>query len=249
MDKKKVKTELLIHDLKNPLAVIGTGINLLLRNSDKYGPLTDKQSKVLIRTMRNAKIAMALVNDILEIGRSKEGIILKEPCTCIDIIKFPLIEIFDLINADIAERIGACENVNELSTELTKENILLTTDDILWSRELHLDVRKMRQIIRNLLSNAMKFRKETISILIGIESGILYISVKDDGKGISKDYHKKIFETYFQLGNERDQCVRGHGLGLAGSLILVEDMGGKMKIESDEGKGATFTVSIPLEEC
>ena len=97
MDKKKVKTELLIHDLKNPLAVIETGINLLIRNSDKYGPLTEKQNRVLCRTLRNAKIAMALVNDIMEIGRSKEGIISKEPCRCLDIIRFPLVELFDLI--------------------------------------------------------------------------------------------------------------------------------------------------------
>ncbi len=246
MNKKRVKTELLIHDLKNPLAVIETGIHLLLREIDKYGPLTDRQVKVLGRTMRNAKIAMGLVNDIMEIGRSNEGIILRERCRCFDVILAPLVEIFDLFYPHKAERIGACGDVDEVIKELEKDNILLQIDEVLLSRELYLDVRKIRQIIRNLLSNAMKFRRETIVIRIGVKDDNLSVSIRDDGQGINRKYHEKIFESYFQLGNEREQCVRGHGLGLAGCLMLVEDMGGEMEIESDEGKGASFTVKLPI---
>lgn len=246
MNNKRVKTELLIHDLKNPLAVIETGIHLLLREIDKYGPLTDRQVKVLGRAMRNTKIAMGLVNDIMEISRSKDGIISREHCRCFDVILAPLVEIFDLFYPHNAERIGACRDVDEMIKELAKDNILLKIEESLLSRDLYLDVRKIRQIIRNLLSNAMKFRREIIVIRMGVKEGNLYISIQDDGKGISSEYHKKIFESYFQLGNERELCVRGHGLGLAGSLMLVEDMGGKMEIESDEGKGATFIVKLPI---
>ena len=71
-------------------------------------------------------------------------------------------------------------------------------------------------------------------------------SVRDDGEGIPSIYHEKIFESYFQM-NATDMCsVRGHGLGLAGVMVLVEDIGGKLFLESDEGKGAKFLVHIPL---
>ena len=66
------------------------------------------------------------------------------------------------------------------------------------------------------------------------------MSVRDDGEGIQDIYHKKIFECYFQLHDEKDRCVRGHGLGLAGILLLVEAMGGEMSLESDKGKGVRF---------
>jgi len=75
----------------------------------------------------------------------------------------------------------------------------------------------------------------------------LVFSVKDDGEGIPSIYHKKIFESYFQMDVTDSSTVRGHGLGLAGVMILVEDMGGELFLESDEGKGAKFIVKLPLE--
>ena len=106
----------------------------------------------------------------------------------------------------------------------------------------------MGQVFRNLMSNALKYRHDRIEIDIGKDGDFFIISVQDDGEGIKEIYHDKIFESYFQLEDEREHCVRGHGLGLAGALILVEDMGGEMYLESDEGKGAKFFVRIPLAE-
>ena len=73
-------------------------------------------------------------------------------------------------------------------------------------------------------------------------------SVQDDGKGISPKYHNKIFEAYFQIDKIEENNVRGHGLGLAGALILVEEMGGELLLESDVGKGAKFIVLLPMPE-
>jgi signal transduction histidine kinase len=70
--------------------------------------------------------------------------------------------------------------------------------------------------------------------------------VKDDGEGIPADYHQRIFECYFQMDAKNSSCVRGHGLGLAGVQVLLEDMGGQLFLESDLGKGATFFVKIPF---
>ena len=76
--------------------------------------------------------------------------------------------------------------------------------------------------------------------------GCLMISVCDDGQGIPSSYHQTIFECYFQMDQQKDYCVRGHGLGLAGVMVLVEDMGGELVLQSDLGKGAKFSVKVPI---
>jgi two-component system OmpR family sensor kinase len=254
MDKKRIKTELLVHDLKTPIAIIEAGINSLMNNDEKNEPLTERQIKVLTRTLRNIKIAKGLINDILEVGRSSEGIIDNRRCVLCELLMPPMIEIFDLTDHGASERIKACEDINSLKKELSDKGIRLNMDEGLWEREVYVDPRKINQIFRNLTSNAMKYRKNTIDIHVDIRKNkdqgeSLYISVKDDGEGIEKIYHQKIFEAYFQIEDEREHCVRGHGLGLAGILILIEDMGGRMYLESGEGKGARFSVTLPLGVC
>jgi signal transduction histidine kinase len=248
MDRKRLKTELLIHDLKNPLAVIEAGIDSLISGKGKYGDLTEKQLKVLHRVLRNTKIAKGLVNDILEVGRSNKGVVFRDKCFYYDFVRRALVDIFDLTDQDAAEKIRGCTDALELKTLLSEKGIFINMDEELLRRELYLDSRKIGQVLRNLISNALKYRKDRVEIDIREDEDSFLISVLDDGEGIKEVYHDKIFESYFQLEDERQHCVRGHGLGLAGALILVEDMAGEMYLESDEGKGAKFSVRIPLAE-
>jgi two-component system, OmpR family, sensor kinase len=248
MEKKRIKTELMIHDLKNPLAIIEAGINFLIEREDKYGPVTEKQLKVLRRTLRNTKIARGLVNDILEVGRSSEGVTKKDKFLFSEFLKFPLIEIFDLTDDQVAERIRECKDLTTLKGILLEKGINLIMHEDLWSQYLNLDLPKLKQILRNLLTNALKYRKKNIDLELILSNNKIQINISDDGEGIKKMYHEKIFECYFQLDDEREHCIRGHGLGLAGVLILVEDMGGEIRLESDEGLGAKFLVSIPLDK-
>lgn len=245
MNKKRIKTELLVHDLKNPIAVIEASADMLIRNAERENPLTERQIKALARVLRNSRIAMSLVNDILEVGRSNEGIFNKGTYSCFEYIVFPFVEIFDLIDPEIAERISRAEGYKDFAEILASQGVRLEMDAKLWGKEIFLDIRKVRQIIRNLLTNAFKYRKKEIVIEISFDNDNFFISITDDGKGIEKAYQEKVFERYFQLGDERDHCVRGHGLGLAGALVLVEDMGGRMTLESEMNRGAKFSVSLP----
>jgi two-component system, OmpR family, sensor kinase len=245
MNKKRIKTEILVHDLKNPIAVIEASVDTLMRNAERENPLSERQIKVLGRVLRNSRIAMSLVNDILEVGRSSEGIFNKDKYKYFEYIVFPFVEIFDLIEPETAERIGRAEGIKDFSEILASHGVSLRMDASLWEKEIFLDIRKVRQVVRNLLSNAFKYRKKEIIVEISLEGGNFLISITDDGKGIEKEYQKKVFESYFQLGDEKDSCVRGHGLGLAGALVLVEDMGGKMTLESEKDMGARFSVSLP----
>ena len=247
MGRQKIKIELLVHDLKGPLAVIETGIISLLEREKKYGPLTEKQQKVLQRALRNTKITRTLVNDALEVGRSTEGIINKNKFRISNFIKQSLVEIFDLTDHNTAEKIKECGKLSPIKEILLKKGILLDIDKALWLQEVWLDECKMRQILRNLLNNALKYRDEHVELTIKKDDQSIFISVSDDGDGIPENYHQKIFDCYFQMETEREHCIRGHGLGLAGVMILVEDMGGNLSLESAEGKGARFSVKIPLD--
>ena len=248
MSKKRIKTELLVHDLKNPIAVIEASIDSMIRQAEREGPLSDRQVKALNRVLRNSKIARSLVNDILEVGRANEGVFNKEKYRFLEYVILPFIEIFDLVSPDAAEKISSTQSLSDFTEILKNHDVKFSISESLWSKEVLLDIRKVRQILRNLISNAMKYRKKEIELDISMDDSTLVISISDDGKGIAREYHKKVFDRYFQLGDEKESCVRGHGLGLAGALILVEDMGGEMLLESEKDKGAKFTVRLPLGE-
>ncbi|MBN1278046.1 MAG: sensor histidine kinase [Deltaproteobacteria bacterium] len=246
MGRDKIKIDILIHDLKVPLAVIEAGVSSLIKRPEKYGSLTEKQKTVLQRVLRNTKTTQALVNDVLELGKSAQGILNLTSCRLSSLIAQTFVEIFDLTESDTSDNVRNCPNLALLKELLKSQGILLSVDETLWYEEIFLDEPKIKQILRNLLSNGLKYRKALLELAIEKECGYFVISVKDDGEGIPPLYHKKIFECYFQMDANEICSVRGHGLGLAGVMVLVEDMEGKLTLESEQGKGARFIVKLPL---
>jgi signal transduction histidine kinase len=229
------------------LAVIEAGVTSLLGRQEKYGPLTEKQEKVLHRILRNTRTTQTLVGDALELGRSREGIITPVRFRLSALIEQALLEVFDLTHTATSEKIKACTNFEQLKAILKENGVMLSIEGGLWCAEVNLDLPKIRQILRNLLTNALKYRKKEVELRVDRTDTSLVLSVKDDGEGIPAVYHEKIFECYFQL-DSMDMCtVRGHGLGLAGVMVLVEDLGGTLFLDSDEGKGARFLVKLPFK--
>ncbi len=246
--RERIKLDLLIHDFKVPLAVIEAGLNSLTGRPDKYGPLTPAQSRVIERAKRNIKVIQTLVNDALELGRSEAGIINPVQFTLSQLVEQAMVEMFDLADGRLSDEIRACTDLQTVKEILEGKDIQLHIDENLWCKTLYLDEGKIKQILRNLLTNALKYRKNRVELKLEKRDDILEISVADDGEGIPTMFHKKIFESYFQM-DANDICsVRGHGLGLAGVMVLVEDMGCDLFLESDEGKGARFIVRVPLTQ-
>ena len=244
--RERIKIDLLIHDLKVPLAVIQAGLISMLERREKYGPLTEWQEKVLTRALRNTRVTQTIVGDALELGRSREGMVNLSNCRISDVVRDTLVEVFDLTDDQIAEKVQNLNELARLRKTLEENGIGLLIDESLWSQEVCVDQIKMSQILRNLLGNALKYRKKRVELRVERTDVSLVLSVKDDGDGIPSAYHKKIFECYFQM-DAVDECpVRGHGLGLAGVMVLVEDLGGKLFLDSDEGQGARFLVKLPL---
>ncbi|MCD4717360.1 MAG: HAMP domain-containing histidine kinase [Desulfobacterales bacterium] len=244
--RERIKIDFLIHDLKVPLAVIQAGLTSMLERREKYGSLTELQEKVLTRALRNTRVTQTLVGDALELGRSREGIVNLSNCRICDVVRETMVEVFDLADDQTAENIKKCNEFEELRQILEQKGLGLLIDESLWCQKICLDEVKMSQILRNLLGNALKYRKKRVELRIEKTDVSLVLSVKDDGDGIPSAYHKKIFECYFQMDTV-DACpVRGHGLGLAGVMVLVEDLGGRLFLDSDAGQGARFLVKLPL---
>ena len=241
-----IKTEILIHDLKVPVSVIDAGAKSLLNRQDYYGPLTDKQIKVLKRIIRNTLITQRLVNDVLELGRSREGVMITSDFPVSALVTSVLMEVFDLFDPGVAELIRKIKTYNELEQAVQFSVARLSFAPKVWKTVVHLDDAKVRQILRNLVTNAFKHRSSFVEILGSIEEKQLILKVKDDGRGIPQADHQKIFETYFTSGSSIESAIRSHGLGLAGVMVLLKDMGGTLTLNSDDGKGAEFIVTIPI---
>lgn len=249
MGKSEIKIELLVHDLKVPISVIDAGVKSLLNRIDTYGPLTDKQTKVLKRILRNTKNTKRIVNDVLELGRSSEGIMIYKDTCLAGIVSNVLIEVFDLSDTKAAEQIKNSTTLVEIQNAIANNGVSITIENALWNKNLFLDENKIIQILRNLVTNALKFRCETIEICSDLEDDCLLLTVKDDGKGVAKADHKKIFNSYFTCGTSINNVVESHGIGLAGVMVLLKDMGGELVLTSCEGQGAEFLVKIPLKKC
>ena len=246
MSDNTIKTEILIHDLKVPISVIDAGAKSLLNRQDSYGPLTDKQIKVLKRIIRNTLTTQRLVNDVMELGRSREGVMIISDFPISVLVTSVLMEIFDLSDPGVADVIRKTQTYEELSLAVQASGARLFFDPKVWKTMVHLDEAKVRQILRNLVTNAFKHRASFVKISGNIEEKQLILKVKDDGRGIPRADHKKIFETYFTTGSSIENAIKSHGLGLAGVMVLLKDMGGTLTLNSAGGKGAEFIVTIPV---
>jgi len=246
MPNTTIKTEILIHDLKVPISVIDAGAKSLLNRQDSYGPLTEKQIKVLKRIIRNTLTTQRLVNDVLELGRSREGVMIKSDFSVSSLVIAVLVEIFDLSDPGIADLIRKVESYGGLEQVLTPTGVRLGFDRKMWKTSVHLDAAKVKQILRNLVTNAFKHRASVVEVLGRVEEKQMILTIRDDGRGIPQANHQRIFETYFTTGESIETAIESHGLGLAGVMVLLKDMGGGLVLKSDDGKGAEFVVTIPL---
>jgi len=244
-----IKTEILIHDLKVPISVINAGARSLLERQDTYGALTQKQIKVLKRIVRNTLTTQRLVNDVLELGRSREGVMICSWFTVASLVAGVLVEVFDLANPNVADMVRKVSTYGQLQEVIADAGVTLCFDKQTWEASVCLDAAKVRQILRNLVTNAFKHRSASVDIRGEIKNSCLTLWVKDDGRGIPRADQQRIFETYFTTGGSIEDAIQSHGLGLAGVMVLLRDMGGEMVLASDAGNGAEFKVCIPLSQA
>jgi signal transduction histidine kinase len=214
------------HELRTPLnAIIGFSEVLSER---MFGEINDKQAEYLADILESGRHLLSLINDILDLSKIEAGRMELEPS------EFDLpttIETALILVRERAQRHG-------IVLEHTVDERLGT---------IRGDERKVKQVLLNLLSNALKFTPEAgrIDVRAAVRDSTVEISVTDTGVGIALEDQETVFEEFRQVGVAAKK-VEGTGLGLAISKKLIELHGGRIWVESTVGSGSTFAFTLPL---
>ena len=236
--------DLFIHDLTLPLSVVSTSTNNLLHKTDQLGPLTDQQKRIVERILRNAHKAQTLLQEIIEILRSEEGLFQKEAFLIEESLRESIMDALEITAPQIVEKLCCAKDQEEFQSILKPHGILIEIKGKYCQTPFCHDQKKVLQILRNLISNALKYRREKIAMTISGETDLIVL-VEDDGRGIPLEKQETIFERFVRLTDKKQSDVQGLGLGLTGVKTLIEAMGGEIAVESREGLGARFMVRIP----
>ena len=245
---REIEIEFLIHELKDPISIIESGTRAMLEKQEKYGALSARQEKTLKRSLRNARKVREMLNGLLEIGRSEAGQFACHPFRVLDSIHAVLHDVLDgtdLYTAD-AEGFHEPENEKQLHQFFRQHGITFDISAQARESEVIQDDTKFRQIVGNLLKNALHHRKDHVFIRLAREGDCIQIDVSDDGPGIEAEHHEAIFQRYTRIAPHSGQARQGHGLGLAGALILARCLGGDIELHSTRGQGATFRLILPI---
>jgi PAS domain S-box-containing protein len=229
-DANKTKMQFLAtmsHELRTPLNAIGGHVQLM--EMEILGRVTPKQREALARVRRAEGHLLGLINDVLNFAKIEAGRVTFNPT---------VVTLGSLLDA-----------VDELIVpQLRAKGIAYTRAKRCDHTEVLADVEKARQVVLNLLSNAMKFTGADGRISVGcaVADGAASIRIQDTGIGIADNLLESMFEPFVQVRAHYSADNQGTGLGLAISRDLARAMNGDITAESTLGKGSTFTFSLPL---
>jgi signal transduction histidine kinase len=244
MKEKEPLIDLLIHDLTGPLSIVSTSTSNLLNKEDSYGAVSERQRQALERILRNANKAKDLLHQMIEVYRSEEGLFRREEFSMEQVLGDSLRDAVEITNPVIAEKLACAGNATEFERILEENGIHIQITGKYCNAPFCHDQRKVQQILRNLISNALKFRREKIKLLISGDKDLI-ISVEDDGSGIPQEKQDYIFKRFFKIRNMVNTEVEGLGFGLSCVKAMIETMHGEITLKSREGTGTSFTVRIP----
>ncbi len=213
------------HELRTPLAAI-IGYGELLADGIT-GPVNEEQVKQLTRIRWSANHLLSIIDEILTLARMEAG---KEK---VDIQTVEIPQLMESV-ASMAEPLAAAKG---LAFEFVPP-----ADDA----TVETDPMKLRQVLLNLISNAVKYTdKGSVSISSSRSEGVVNFFVKDTGVGVAEEHLEKIFEPFWQVEQTTTRRSGGTGLGLAVTRQFVDLLGGTVSVRSEVGEGSTFCVSIP----
>lgn len=223
------------HELRTPLAAVKNVVQLML--SGKTGAVNENQKRFLSMAERNIDRLTNILNDLLNLSRIESGRMA---------LNFENIELGAVIEW-AASSLRPHADVKSIQIDVQIPESLPTIDG---------DQEKIEQILTNLIGNAIKFTPDGGKILISAHpppqgqkeryGQAVAISVKDSGIGIPAEHLGAIFEKFYQVEDSLRRSAGGTGLGLAITKGLVEAHQGKIVVESEMGKGSTFTFTLPV---
>jgi signal transduction histidine kinase len=215
------------HEFRTPIASLRSLSRLLLDEVD--GPLTVEQRKQVGFIQTTASEFAEMVDDLLDLAKVEAGRVEISP------------EWFELVDLFSALR-GMFKPV------LVNPDVTLVFEEPQKTATLYTDDKKLSQILRNYIANALKFTAKGEVRVSAVQNGeeSITFSVADTGIGIAKEFQHALFQDFVQVNSPVQKRLRGTGLGLSLSKRLAELLGGSVGVESDLGSGSTFSVTVPL---
>lgn len=220
------------HELRTPLATIKNSIQLLLQR--KTGAINENQEKFLSLAEKNINRLTNILNSLLDLSKIESGRME---------LNFEEINLKDSIEFIISSfKPQVAGKSIEIKMEIEKD-----------LPSVYADREKIAQILMNLVGNAIKFTPEGGTITVSAkpyngDGRMVAVSVRDSGIGIPGDQLEKVFEKFFQVEESLRRSIAGTGLGLPITKGLVEAHRGKIWVESEIGKGSTFTFTLPISK-
>jgi signal transduction histidine kinase len=214
------------HELRTPLNAIGGYVDLV--SLGIHGAVTPDQQKALERIAANQRHLLTLINDILAFAKLEAG----------------RVE-FDLRDLGAADMLASVEPL--VAPMARAGDIAYTVEACDATLRLVGDEERVRQILLNLVTNALKFTQAggRVALSCNAHGEWIHIQVQDNGPGIAPEKQEKIFDPFTQVDRRLDKPQPGIGLGLAISRDLARGMGGDLTVSSGPGAGATFTLRLP----
>ncbi len=223
-DRKSTFLASMSHEIRTPMTAIKGYVDNMLDGIT--GELNERQKRNLTRVTQNSDHLMNLINDILDLSKIEAG--------RMDV---------DVKSFDVKELIASC---CDTVGPLVKSGVALKQEISRDVGEAHTDEGRLRQIVINLLSNALKFTEAgEVAVRTSKANEHLVIAVSDTGTGIPADALESIFEEFQQVKGS-DPQHKGTGLGLPITKGFAELLGGSIGVQSEVGKGSTFTVKVPV---
>lgn len=217
------------HELRTPLTAIKGSIDNML--DGLTGDLNEKQSRYLVRIKSNADRLARLINDLLDLSRIEAGIKLKRTNVSLPAVAREVVETLGPV---------AAEKLISFEIEYAENNLTA------WA-----DPDRVAEVLTNLLGNAIKFTptrgKVTVSLARNGDDWVK-VSIADTGPGIPSEEASRIFDKFYQVSHPEQRKSMGTGLGLSIAKTLVELHGGKIWLESEAGRGSTFSFTLLAEQ-
>ena len=214
------------HELRTPINAV-IGFAELLRD-EVFGPLNEKQKDYVHEILQSGRHLITLIGNVMDLSRIEAGSLGLQP------------EELDLV-------VPMAEAMALLKQDAERRRIQLRAVAVPGVVEVFADPNRLRQIFLNLISNGLRFTPEggTVEVSAERQGDWADIRVRDTGVGIALEDQARIFAPFEQAGASLDRERRGSGLGLAITKTLVEMHGGSISLDSDPGKGATFSFRLP----
>ena len=215
------------HELRSPLTSIKAALDMLSRDSKADDP----GKNILNTAIRNTERLNSIIGDILDFSKLESGkLVFRQENTPAE---------------DIAK-----EAVDAMKAWANSKSLALSIRTEAGVSPVYADKRRTVQILINLISNSIKFTPQGGSIEVSVDggreaqAGFVFFSVKDTGCGMKKDDQNRIFEKFVQVS--AGEKIGGTGLGLSITKAMVVRQGGRITVESEDGRGSTFRVAMPL---